>query len=27
MPLRRRRFALTPTPDIHRGEREIIARD
>jgi Family of unknown function (DUF6101) len=27
MPLRRRRFVLTPTPDIHRGEREIIARD
>ena len=27
MPLRRRRFALTPTPHIHRGEREIIARD
>jgi hypothetical protein len=27
MPLRRRRFVLTSTPDIHRGEREIIARD
>ena len=27
MPLRRRRFAPTATPHIHRGEREIIARD